>query len=1067
MKKLMLFLLVLSASVCVSAQTTIQGVVSSGSDGLTMPGVSVIVKGTKVGTATDVDGKFSLSIPSDRAALVFTYIGYKTKEVAVSGNSRNVQVVLDEDTQLLEELVVVGYGTMKRSDLTGAVSSIGAEDIRRSMSTSLAQAMQGRVAGVQVMQNSGAPGGGISVSIRGINSLLGNEPLYVVDGVSIESRDVSSINPADIVTIDVLKGASATAIYGSRAANGVIMITTKQGETGKPKLSYDGYFGLQQLPTRIEVMNLKEYAEYYNTRATIQGWGIRDDFRDISLLSDGTDWQKELFRTAPMHNHTVSIGGGSGGVRYMLSGGYFDQDGIGLASNYRRFTVRNNTEMEVTKWLNAGVNAGVSNTKQTNTSEANGAIRSAINQRPDVAARNPDGTYGFLQDDQFAAYSTSPLAEALLRENYNTGTSLTYNFYANLKPLPGLTLRLEYGGNLNYGNSYRFTPNYRYGGYGSTHQWTSEAGKGSNKGSYYAFKQILTYNRKFADKHNLTFMATHEAMESKWENLSGSRQGYLFDNVHSLSVGNSTTAQNGDSSGGSAMESYLGRLIYNFDERYLLTATLRTDGSSTFGPNNRWGTFPSAALGWRIKNESFLKDVEAINNLKLRLEWGLTGNQRAEMYAYGVRMTSTATAWGTGFFPYNYGNPDLKWEETAGYNLGLDLAAFNNRLEFIVEAYNKNTDYLVMTATLPTYAIYLEDWLAIRPPYVNTGAINNKGMEFTLNTVNIDKKDLFWKTGLTLSFNKNKLVKLYNESDAIYGQTGGNIYTRTLVGEPIGQLFGYKVIGMFTCEDDFYQKDASGNFIYNEDGSRKEVARPGVNGVPYDIADNQIWVGDYIFEDQPTEPVYDEQGKLIGYVPDGVIDEKDRTFLGNTRPKFDYGINNTLTWKNFELNVFINGVYGNKVYNVLRQSYSGTDGYVGKLKEVAGYARVELIDPEGERVLSNLHVTNAATATTSRVYATAGSRNDNNRISSRYVEDGSYLRIKNVSLSYNVPRQWLQKNLRMDYLQVYANVQNLYTFTKYKGYDPEIGSSEVRLTGVDNARYPSQRIYNFGVKFNF
>jgi len=1051
MKKLMLLLLALCAGFYASAQMTVNGVVKSATDGLPLIGVSVIVKGAAAaGGITDTNGNFSFSAPSDRAVLVFKYLGFKTKEITVTRNdSRNLQVNMEEDNQVLSEVVIqAGYGTMRKSDFTGAVSSIGAEQIRKAMSTSIEQAMQGRLAGVQVTQNSGAPGGGISVKVRGISSLSGNEPLYVVDGIPLGSGSMQSINPSDITSLEVLKDASATAIYGSRAANGVVMITTKQGDTGKPRFSYDGYYGLQQLPTRLELMNLKEYAEYYNTRATLQGWGIRDDFRDPNLLTNGTDWQKEIFRTAQMHNHSLSVGGGSGGVKYMFMGSFLDQDGIGIASNFRRFTIRNNTDMEVTKWLNIGLNASVANKKTINTMETNGAISAALDMRPDVPARNPDGTYGMLLDSQFGVYEPSPLAQANLKENYSTGTEMNYNFYADIKPLSGLSLRIEYNGWLNYGNSYSFTPNYVFGNF----KWVSSANKGTNKNDGYFFRQIMTFNRKFANKHSLLLMATHEANESRWEGLSGSRQDYLFNSVHTLSVGNVSTMNNSDNKGGSAMESYLGRLNYVYDDRYSLTATLRTDGSSTFGPNNRWGTFPSAAVAWRVNNESFMKTVEAINELKLRASWGIVGNQSGGSYAYGVTMRGVATSWGTGFFPNNYGNPDLKWEKTEEFNVGLDLLAFKNRLQFIVDAYNKNTDNLLMQADLPTYAIYVESWMAITPPWVNAGAMNNKGLEFTLNTVNINNKNLKWNTGLILSLNKNKLTKLYNDAGVIWGQIGSTIYTKSEVGQPIGQIFAYNIIGMYKDESDFYKKDASGNIMLDANGNRIPVARPGVNGVPYDISDNQIWVGDYIFED-----VND----------DGVIDEKDRKYLGNTYPKFTYGFNNTLTWKDFEFNIFFNGVYGNKLYNIIRQNYSGTDGYLGKLKEAAGFARVEKIDPNGDNVISNLHVTNPETATTSRVYATAGSRNDNNRVSSRFVEDGSYLRLKNVSLTYSVPRQWLQRKLQIDFLQIYANVQNLITFTKYKGFDPEVGSSNIGLQGIDNSRYPSQRVYQFGLRFNF
>ncbi|MDR0865483.1 MAG: TonB-dependent receptor [Candidatus Symbiothrix sp.] len=1059
MKKLMLFLLVLCTGVYASAQTTVHGVVSSGADGLTMPGVSVTVKGTALGTATDLDGNFSLTIPSDKAVLVFTYIGYKAKEVAVTGSSRNLQVILNEDTQLLDELVVVGYGTMKRSDLTGAVASITAEQIKQGVNTSIEQAMQGRIAGVQVMQNSGAPGGGISVQIRGINSLNGNEPLYVIDGVAVSGQTsgnssvLSSINPSDIVSLEVLKDASATAIYGSRASNGVVLITTKRGEAGKPKLNYEGYAGWQQLPGKIDVLNLYEYADYYNTRAEVQGWGIREDFRDPSLLTAGTDWQKELFRTAFMHNHQVGVSGGAGGTNYAVSGGFLNQDGIGLGSSFDRASFRVNLDSEITKWLKLGVNASYTHTKQVVTLDDNGLIRTALQQRPDIAPRNPDGTYGFPQVDQFNTYYSNPLFEAQMIENYNTGDQVNYNAYANITPVKGLDLRMEYGGNVNHGNNYFFKPEYRYG----NKQEESESRRGSSKGDYSSFKTYATYNFDLAVDHHLSIMAGHEAQEGSWENLSGTRKGYISDAIHSLNVGDALTAQNENGGNSWAIESYYGRLNYNFADRYLLTATLRSDGSSNLGPNNRWGTFPSAALAWRVNNESFLKDIEAISNLKLRLGWGVVGNQNAGTYAYGTTMQSVTTAWGTGYFPGNFPNPDLKWEETKAYNIGLDIALFKNRVELVVDAYNKNTDNLLMYASLPQYIIYIDSnggILGMTAPWVNAGAMNNKGIEFTLNTVNITNKDFTWRTGLTMSFNKNKLTKLYSDDSRLLGKLDGQAYTSSEIGQPVGKYFGYNVIGMFTQEADFYQQNAAGEFLLDENGTRIPVARPsGTDDELYPIAENSIWVGDYIFEDVDK---------------DGKITEADRKYIGNPNPDFTFGFNNTFTYKNFELTAFFNGSVGNDVYNVLRQNYTDPLGYSNKLKEVADYARVVRIDPDGTNTIDNVYVSNADKAKVQRISAAGQSNNDNNRVSSRFVEDGSYIRLKSLSLAYNLPQNLLDK-IGVSWVQVYANAQNLFTISSYSGYDPEVGAQgqDVLRMGLDNGRYPSQRIYNFGIKLNF
>lgn len=1020
---------------------TISGTVKSEADDESLIGVSVKVKEAPGGTITDAQGRYTLQAKSGQT-LVFSYIGFRTLEVKID-NQKSIDVSLREDTKMLDEVVVVGYGTMKRSDLTGSVVSVSAEDIKKTVVTSLDQALQGRAAGVSVTQNSGAPGGGISVSIRGINSLNGNEPLYVIDGVAISGQTgnntsvLSSINPSDIVSMEILKDASATAIYGSRASNGVVLITTRQGEAGKTRLSYEGYVGVQQLPNRLDVLNLREYAEYQNLRSEVLGWGAREEFKDPSLLGEGTNWQKEIFRSALMHNHQINITGGNENAKFSLTGGYLDQDGIAIGSSFERFSVRMNADAKITKWLTIGLRASGSRTQQVNTVDNGDIISTAIRQLPEVPAKNPDGSWGTQQENIYGTYFSNPVAEALMRENYDKGTQLYVNLFADINIWKGLSFHTEYGGSYNYNNHYQFTPSYDYGLYNQQ----SSSSRNASNGSNYSFKNYFTYNGKFS-KHDFSLMVGHEAQENTWENLSGSRSDFFLNSVHELDAGDALTAKNGSSKSSGAIESYFGRFNYSFDDRYLLTATVRSDGSSNFGPNNRWGTFPSVAVAWKIKNESFLKNVTAIDNLKLRLGWGAVGNQSAGSYAYGVAMASAASIWGTGFYAGNYANANLKWEETNAYNVGLDINLLGNRIEFIAEAYYKNTDNLLMQAALPDYVNGI-----IRAPWVNAGAMVNKGMEFTLNTVNIDNRDFFWKTGITLSFNKNEVTRLYTETAGIQGYVGSETYTYSLVGQPVGQFYGYKVIGMFMNEGDFYQKDSNGEFRLNDKGDRIPVALPKGKS----MKENEIWVGDYIFEDKDNN---------------GVIDEKDRSFLGNPEPKFNYGINNYFSYKGFDLNIFINGVYGNKVYNSLRKSYTNPMNNSGMLKEAVGIARIELIDPEAAADISNVRVSNPTQAKVQRI--TANDANDNNRMSDRFIEDGSYLRIKNIALGYTFPRSWTEK-IGIESLRIYANVQNAFTFTKYKGYDPEIGAyhQNVLTRGIDYARYPSQRIYTFGLNLGF
>ncbi|MCR4603195.1 MAG: TonB-dependent receptor [Prevotella sp.] len=1045
----LLFLLPLSM---LSQNVDVQGTVTDAATGEEIIGATVKVKGFGSGSITDFNGQFKLSVKQGET-LEVSYVGYKTQQVKVTkGGQLNIQ--LAEDVNMLDQVVVVGYGVMKRSDLTGAVSSIGEEEIKQGVNTNIEQAMQGRIAGVQVTQNSGAPGGGISVQIRGINSLNGNEPLYVIDGIAVSgqtngnSSALSSLNPSDIVSLEVLKDASATAIYGSRASNGVVLITTKRGQNGKPKLTYEGYVGWQQLPSQLDVMNLEQYAEYHTIRAKLMGWGESYEYRDPSLFTEGTDWQDVLFRTAFMHNHQVGVSGGTDNMHYALSGGYLDQDGIAIGSNFERKSFRVNFDTNITPWLQFGMNGYFANTDRTVTFEESGAIQTALNQYPDVAPYNPDGTLGFGETHDYQ-YQSNPLFEASMKDNWRKNNQLDYNFFANITPLKGLNLRVEYGGSRSWGDNLYFTPAYSYGNV----VVASELSKTESRNTYESFKQYATYDFDLLKGHHMQIMAGHESQNGSWGNISATRNGYISSAVKSLAVGSAETATNNEQGSDWAIESYYGRLNYNLLERYLLTATLRADGSSNFDEGSKWGWFPSAALAWRVSQEKFMENIDWIDNMKLRLGWGHVGNQSTPSYAYGVAMANVATAWGTGYYPANFPNQSLKWESTHAWNVGLDLNVLGGRIEFIVDAYLKKTDNLLLEAALPMYLVPSETWNGMTPQWENTGSIENKGIEFTLNTVNIKKKDLEWRTGLTLSINRNKVTKLNSESAMLPGtMSDGGTYTMSREGEPVGRFFGYNVIGMYSCEDDFYQKNQLGEFMLDANGNRLPVARPADgNGNMYDISPSSIWVGDYIYEDVNQ---------------DGVIDEQDRKYIGDPTPDFTFGINNVITWKNLELSFFLNGSVGNDVYNYVRQRHTDPMGWGNKMSDVSDYARVEMRDPNGSLAdLSNVYLANPGSAKVQRITANGQNMNDNNRVSSRFVEDGSYIRLKTLSLAYNLPAKWL-KPLKLEWVQVYGNVQNLFTITSYKGYDPELGSinQNVKLQGLDNYRYPSQRIFNFGLK---
>ncbi len=766
------------------------------------------------------------------------------------------------------------------------------------------------------------------------------------------------------------------------------------------------------------------------------GWGKREEFADPSVLGDGTDWQREIFRNAGMHSHQVSVSGGNEASQFLISGGWLDQDGIAVGSSFNRFTTRINVDTKVTKWLQVGAQTSLAVTKKNNTIDDYNVIETALRQLPEMPAKNPDGSWGYQENNQLGIYYTNPLADALTRENYNKGLQAMVNAYANITFAPWLTGRVEYGGTFDRNNSYYFQPTMVLGEY----KQTSESRRSASNSQYTSFKQYLTFMKDFG-KHSLNVMAGHESQESKWENLSAGRTGYLFNNIHAIEVGDPKTATNGSGNSSYAIESYYGRVNYNFDNRYLLTATLRADGTSTFGPDNRWGWFPSVALAWRFKNESFLKNVDWLADGKLRFGYGVVGNQNAGSYAYGAAMATVGTAWGSGFYPANFSNSKLKWEETKSYNIGLDLSLFNNRLEFIFDAYLKNTDNLLMQAALPVYISGI-----IASPWVNTGKMRNKGFEFTINTVNISNRNLTWTSGLTFSLNRNKVLKLYTESTGIQGKINNETFTYTVEGAPVGRFYGYNVIGMFEKEADFYRKDANGDFILGADGKPMFVAIPENKTIDRGTG---VWYGDYIYEDINN---------------DGVIDEKDRTFIGNPEPDFTFGFNNSITWRDFDFNLFLTGSVGNDAFNYLEREQSDPANRWATLVGVSDFARVEYVDPDKGATLDNMYVANPG-CHTYRIDQSAS--NQNARTSSVFVQDASYLRIKNLSVGYTLPRS-LTGRFGVETLRVYCNIQNLYTFTKYKGYDPEVGAynQNVLLRGIDHARYPSQRMFTFGLNLS-
>ncbi len=1022
---------------------TVKGTVLG--DGEPIIGATIRVKGSpNTAAVTDLDGNFTIQAAKG-AILQVSYLGYQTKEVTVGDGPHTS--TLREDYEVLNEVVVVGNGTMERSDLTGSVTSVGEQALEKSIPTSIDQVLQGRAAGVQIQANTGTPGGSTTIRIRGTNSLNAtSQPIFVIDGVIIDSatedngdsNPLASINPSDIVSMDVLKDASATAIYGSRASNGVIMITTKRGQAGEATITYDGYIGWQSMPKKLDVMNLREYAEHYNAIADADIKEASSNYVRPDLLGDGTDWQDELYRNAMMTSHNASITGGNDKVTYAFSAGYLQQDGIAIGSSYRRQTLRGNTDAQIKKWLKGGYSFSLSDSKQDVLSNSSSIILTALRSQPSVAVRSPDGTYDG-PDDQWMP--DNPVALAEITENYNKKLNFRVNTYLEATLMKGLTFKTELSADYNNNRFYYYMPDYQFGVKVSdtrTSKWTKTNTK------YWSWRNILTYNNTFG-KHAINAMLGQEMSANHYETQVTSATGFLSNSATDPSAGSNDSSTPVGYQDNTSLFSYFGRAFYSFDDRYLATFTLRRDGSSKFAKDNRWGWFPSAALAWRASQENFLKDNKTISNLKLRLGWGATGNQNVENWAYTAMLTTYTTPWGVGVLNGNNANPDLKWETTYSTNIGLDLGLFDGRIEFIVDWYYKKTTDLLLQADLPAFlgSGGGSNYGTASNPWANVGSLRNTGVEFTLNTTNIRTKNFEWTSNFVFSLNRNKILSLDTETGTLPKtlQVGSETVTVTnsVVGQPIGQFWGYKVIGRFDNPEDFYYTDASGNI--------KQVALPEGSS----ISENGTWLGDYRFAD------------LNG---DGVIDNNDQTFIGNPEPKFTFGFGNTFSYRGFDLTLQFSGSYGNDIMNYNRRFLEITGSTSNLLSTVKSYARVEKIDPDGPDDFRNYHVTNPET-TMPRLYTESGT-NKNNRLSDAYIEDGSYIRLQNVSLSYTFPKKWMSK-LYISNLKLYVNIQNLFTITKYSGYDPEVGSlwGSTLMNGVDYNRYPSPRIYTFGVNVSF
>ena len=1012
-------------------------------------GATVTVKGTNVITSTNSSGAFSIDVPGAGKVLVVSYVGMTPQEIAI-GSQANVRInMVPTSATTLTDVVVVGYGTARKANLTTAQSTVSSKEIERTVNTTVEQAFQGRAPGVYVTQNSGQPGGGISVAIRGISSINGNtEPLYVIDGVQLRgggtansSNPLAGINPSDIEDIQILQGPSATAIYGSQATNGVIMITTKRGKSGDFKINYNIQYNIQTPPKRVEVMTLPQYAQMQKEYKAIAGGTVREELLDPSILGPGTDWQDELFDNAKMQKHQLSLSGGSNNTTYYMSGEYLDQQGVAEGSGFKRYGFRMNLDNKPRDWMTIGANLSFNQTDEKLTTSQENVIIRSIQLSPEVPVKNLNGSWGGgdLTNPAHQFSPVNPIAISELVTNTNRRRQFLGGLNLGFTLAKGLVARTSFNTTIGSGNSTLYIPTYSIG-------WavnpTASLTNGTSQSAYWNWNQLIEYTKQI-DKHNVGIMVSHESQASNWKNLGGTRTGFLTNDIFDLNAGSATTATNSGGSGEWAMESFLGRLNYNYDNRYVLTGTIRRDGSVNFGPENRWGTFPSVSLAWRVSQEKFF-NVDFISELKLRLETGLTGNQGGGNSAIYSPLSAGATPWGTGFLPSVYPNPTYQWEETKTDNIGLNIGLLKNRITIEGDYYIKNTSNLLMPASLPWY-MGTAGTAAVSPPTVNAGELQTKGWSFAINTVNVNSKDFKWETNLNLSQFKSVIQSL-NSEKAFFERSSWWLNQqdpwtqRSAIGLQPWLFRGYFEEGLFTSVDEINKSAVP----VDNSGNRRPTQQNG-----------GIWVGDIKYRDINA---------------DGKIDVNDKTYIGNPWPKLFGGFTNSFSYKGFDLSVLITGTYGNDIYNFVAWENSNPNNInLGRnmMLHAKDYAKLAT-DPGGKVYLLNPETDVPRIITGADVNGTYA------RITDKYVEDGSYLRIKNVSLSYNIPQSLIAKQKIVRSLRATIGAQNLATLTDYSGFDPEVGayvgrdaSNSNQAIGLDYGRYPLSPIYTFSLNVNF
>ena len=990
LRSLMLSLIMLLPLSLLAQEIKVQGVVKD-QTGEAVIGATVMQKGTSNGTVTDFDGNFSLSVPAE-ATLTISYIGFATQDVAVGGKTE-FQIVLKDDSQILSEVVVIGYGTMRKTDLTGAVGSLGAKDMQDSPVSNIGQAIQGKIAGLQVV-DAGKPGDNVSIKIRGMGSINNCDPLVVIDGVPTD-LGLNNLNMADVERLDVLKDASATAIYGSRGANGVVMITTKKGKDGKGKLSLSANFAIQNATKTPKLLNASEYAALNNDMMTNAGYSTNPEWGTPSSLGKGTDWVDELLRTGYMQNYTLSYSGGNDKAHYYVSGGLLDQSGIVKSVSYRRFTFQENSDAQVLSWLKFSNNITVSADKKEQGSYDLGNTYKAL---PIYSVKDTNGDWTGPEGNSLWYGSTkNPIGPTETDKQKTNGYNFLGNLTAEITFTKWLKFRSTFGIDAKFWYADNYTPKYAWKPIATEE---SSRYKSDNKSFTYLWDNYFLLDYTFAKKHHVGLMAGTSAQWNKFDYLNAQKNIFAFENVHEMDNGLEMYAIGGNETEW-ALFSYMARATYDYDSKYLLTATLRRDGSSRFGRSKRWGTFPSVSAAWRISEESWFKKTNVLSDLKIRIGYGVTGSQ-ASVSNYGYLPSYSTSVYPLGFggkeqpalVSSSLANPNIHWEEVAQANIGFDAVLFNSRAILSVDAYIKNTTDMLVKASIPITSGF-ED---TSTTYTNAGKVRNTGVEVTLHTVNI-KGELGWESDLSYTYNKNKIKDLNSDVPYYINQINNSYVTMLQKDYPINVFYGYVTDGIFQ----------------NQTEVDTHSIQPGAEP------------GDIRFRDLNN---------------DGVINDDDRTVIGNPNPTHMFSLGNNLTYKGFELSIYLQGVAGNKIFNANKIDLTGMSAAYNQTTDV----------------LSRWHGEGTSNYMPRAVF---GDPNQNNRISDRFVENGSYLRLKTISLSYNFPKEWL-KVLTIENARLTLSCENVATITSYSGFDPEVG-----INGIDLSTYPISRTFNIGLNFNF